>query len=702
MLSKEQCSTPLLKSIPFSHNNKMNTISSDGKRKKNKMKKNLAHNFNSPYYSSLNNTNLSEKMNDKSVLISGSIRPKLLNKEPSSKNNNNQNVFSNDYEAEICCKPITNKHSKSYKNNNWYKEVMAVIHDEEFEKSCHEKHSNRDVILSNKSLEDNSSEPVIIYPEVKSSTTKSLKQQKQLSSNSDLNKMSLQFIKDINKCSFEKENHDSTLDCSKAHIYKGVIDEANKKSQSFELCDENVSIPYDNSLYESCYLFDEKEEIGNNTSLSAKISVDTSKNILPQINELETSPPSYNNSTNILNKFDPSPLYSSCVLDSSNSNVSNVKLSNKLELNENNRLNSDVSSNHTSLLSSENINLESINNHIICETFNFESLTLVDVTNGIKIDEENEKYDQFIFEESISQEFDQPLCSSFNKSILQSSSSLEQITAIYKQNSIDINSKENTDPNNVSLVEKDMLKTSSEFSSNNSFKYNDVINLSNNRKIDSDHNTLQNSSQDEFDTICHSNTFQFDMKNELSNSNNSCIIINQEKFYPINDQSSCLFNQSEDISGFENISNIKYENNTIIGEHTTVDDTEFDNDLDTSKSNLSKNVSRQKRYAIRFNAEKVFDENNIEVQNSTTRYLNQNQSILSPLNAPGFRLDPGKKWRRSMIIMRNFIDGNLNQTSNCTLNNTKGRKWISTIDDVLRQQYIGNSIHLIKYIFIMF
>lgn len=690
MLSKEQYFTPLQKSIPFASSSKMNTFSSDVKRKKKKMKRKLAHNFSSPYYSEnypcLNNTNLSEKLNDESVLISGSIRPKLHSKELTSKKDNNENVFLNDYEAEISCKPIFIKNNRFYKNNNWYKEIMTVIHDEESEESCNEKHSDKVVITSNKTLEDYSSESVIIYPEIKSDNIKSLKQQKQLSSYSNSNKISLKLIEHLNKSSSKKEN-------------QSIINEHNK-SQSYVSCDENMSMPYNSTLYESCYLFDEKEVFGNTTSLNVKHSVDGLKSKKPQMNELETSP-LYNNSTEtILKKFDPYLLYSASVSDFSNANDSNVKLSNKLALNENNEPNPFINSNLTSHLPVENINFESFSNQINCDTCNFESLTIADVSNSNRNNEENEKYDQFIFEESISKEFDEPLCLSFDKSssILQSSSNLEQITAIHKQNSTDISSKENVDPN-VSLVEKHVLITSSECSSKNILKYNDIIlNLSNNRKIDSDHNTLhtlQNSSQDKFDTICHSHSFQFNMNNKLSNSNNSSII-NQENFHPINDQLSNLFNQSENNSvGFENISNIKYENNTFTEDHTIVYNTKFDDNLKISQSNLTKNISRQKRYAIRFNNEDVFDENKTEVQNSTMPYLNQNQSLLSPLNALGFRLDPGKKWRRSMAILRSFIDGNLNQTSNCTLNNTKGRKWISTIDDVLRQQHISNSINLI-------
>lgn len=164
------------------------------------------------------------------------------------------------------------------------------------------------------------------------------------------------------------------------------------------------------------------------------------------------------------------------------------------------------------------------------------------------------------------------------------------------------------------------------------------------------------------------------------------------------DTSSCLLSHFENRKTmFKDVSCVEYAEQSIIEKQTLMCNNTFDDKLEkTNASNFSNTNLRRKRYASRFdqsiklNSYKDFkNENNFEFQNSTHRYQDCSQSVLSQHNTTGFCLQPGKKWRRSISIVRNYINGQLDQTTNFTANTAKGRKWCSTVDNLLQLQHIS-------------
>ncbi|VVC42068.1 Protein kinase domain,Protein kinase-like domain,Protein kinase, ATP binding site [Cinara cedri] len=205
---------------------------------------------------------------------------------------------------------------------------------------------------------------------------------------------------------------------------------------------------------------------------------------------------------------------------------------------------------------------------------------------------------------------------------------IDQSANMYKQNPMD--SKENT------IL---MATSSKHFFKNNSLKHNNIhakSNISYNNK-----NILNQSLHTPFElceyldntVVCHSDfsKLNVNMKNESINSNNSFIVTNNASF------------------DFDNISTINYKEDTMYGDHTNVS-YDVSDELQSITCNVSKN--RKKRYASRFNIcvndiiENPTDDNQIKEQN------------------PPLLLEPGKKWRRSMIgiLKKQSIDSNFHQS----------------------------------------
>lgn len=559
----------------FGYRNKMNNISSKKKKKKTKIKTNLAHTLNDSYSSTISiiqnnlllnssDSEINDKFNplEESVQISSSHGFKSSNKVSNSRSNYTCNAIFNDqrkYHKPISikskkpnAKKINNRGSEE-NNSNWYNKVMNVFCDEKFN-SFEERFNKEHIIEEIVTLEDNS------------------------------------------------EN----------------------------FTDSN------NSLYLSCYQIDENKAIENtgspnvvNTTEDNK-SVHNSKSIdfkLSQLNQSDKS--SVNNLDQMtLNKNELLSLNSSYNLDLNySSGFCADSLDNRLSdiLTKNIKLDAHENLNQTSLVSIEDVSLQHNDSQFVHDS-DCEILTISNTFSAITIDDKTEQNDQFSIEEIELNEFGQSfhlpidkskfgedIESNKSSSISQSSSSSEQnCTVICLQSCADANPKENNSiPNNVLLNDENIvtLGNCSQYSFNESLQYNDDIKLSEDTLVD-------------------------------SNQNMSILI----------------------------------------------DEANITNVLETSKS-------RRKRYASRFqnnlNLETINDSTN-EDYNSTQIYQDHSESIWFQQNTPGFHLKPGKKWRRSIIIVRNFIDRNLDQTNNSTQNIAKGRKWNSTVDDVLKQQSISN------------
>lgn len=415
---------------------------------------------------------------------------------------------------------------------------------------------------------------------------------------------------------------------------------------------------------------------------------------LPQLNQFDTS--SLNNSTcAIQNIVKIIPLnFSHKNIDMSYDFCPNQSKNNKSK-------SSFVNCNQTLHMPVENISFQSNNIKSTCNIFDSESQILVNIANKLsditienKISNDRFSISKKVLNESDKSTLDHSLISN-NSSNIHSSSSLEQDTVICnKQNCIDISSKENLDSNNLSLKEKtvESLKIISKcFSKRDSLKCNDLhgyINTSNNQNNVSNQTYTTVHKKNLSNTICHPDIFQFkhNGKTELFNFDDSCVTI-QEKFQYNDDETCSLYNQIEDISS---IAPFKFDEQTTSGEQTNISNCI----IETSNSNMSQNTSRQKRYAGRFenldSMEKHIYKNNVEVNNPMYSLEDCTHSIVSHQNTQSFRLEPGKKYRRSILIVRNFIEGDLDQTTSFAENTTKGRNWNSTVNDVLRQQFISN------------
>ncbi|XP_025421593.1 myb-like protein D [Sipha flava] len=405
----------------------------------------------------------------------------------------------------------------------------------------------------------------------------------------------------------------------------------NKSQQSYELHDDDdTSDSYCNSLYDTYYEVNENKII---ESIRSSSDVCTSDSIV-------SDEPFYGKIKTIDNKSpqqNTSPLNSINISCNLNLNCSidscadslDIKLVNILERCE-----------------VPNVDHKFNNQQSVCSESNSKSFILQDVMNrfsDISIKNEITNHDHSL-DKSI------PNILS-NSSALQSSYFSEQDTVIYKQNCTNDLSIENPSNSNWFFDESVPLITPSKHSSKENSLKNDImydsISLSKSKDITSD--------------------------------------------FILNDHIQKTQIQENSLI---DISPIKYEQNTTIEDWTNTSCNSF-NDL---KEINTMNAFRRKRYGTRFQnnfnvIEESFDENEIEIKNSTQKYIDLSQSTQYQQNIQGFRLEPGKKWRRSIIIVRNFIDGNLDQTVNFSQNITRGRKWISTVDEVLRQQAIDTTIH---------
>ncbi|KAL4113584.1 hypothetical protein QTP88_017190 [Uroleucon formosanum] len=638
ILSKEQCSTPLQKSMLFAHGNKFNSMSSK-KIKKNKLKKNLVHAVNTINsselpsqleHSHLKNSNTLRKINyeynnplEESIQISSSHFPPSKNKY--SENSTANNHLLNSSNNRLCRITKKKKPTSKEKNSNWYHKVMNIFCDEESINL--EKSRNQDFMTSEKHMNMCSFEPVLTY---ETKQLKPLEHQKPSLPLSNLINIPFQSIQNFNISSSENDNHSVlSLDRSKSNrensiitidnIKEGTIEES-QPSQSCILYNKYPS-ECSNSSYESCYQLDKSKAIEDSrlpnvdyasvNSLNDEDFIDKPNNEdykLLQLNQYRT-PSSCKNSTSLIqNKIKKENTSNSYSLSYDYSKVSSadhldIRLLNILDRIDNNKQSAYTQNNEISLIPFyENNGLQSDEQNDCCPP-DSESQILLDVTakfSNIIIDDKIQQCDKSIKEESLFGEFDHTLDISLNtsnhkqdiilnnSSILQSSSSLEQDTVIYKQNCTTdvLHTKENANYNNQSLNDQS------------------------------------------FELKTHMPTVKCEEKTNTKNQ--------------------------------INISNSENDTNNI---------------LETNESSVF--MPRRKRYAARFQSLKVIEESS------------QLETILTEENTTVFHLEPGKKWRRSISIVRGFMDRNMNES----INFTKGRKWAYTVDDVLRRQSINTSIH---------
>lgn len=183
-----------------------------------------------------------------------------------------------------------------------------------------------------------------------------------------------------------------------------------------------------------------------------------------------------------------------------------------------------------------------------------------------------------------------------------------------------------------------------------------------------------------------------DIYPKKNNSNSNIVLLNDEN---VSLKNCCQYSSGKESLKCNNDTKLSKERLFDSNQNLSIlnDEISIINTLETSKV-------RRKRYASRFQSNLNLDTTD-EVYNSTQKYQNHSESICFQQNTPGFHLEPGKKWRRSIIIVRNFIDQNLDLTTNLTQNITKGRKWTSTVDDVLRQQSISNNCIMLLFCIIV-
>lgn len=664
------CSTPLHRSPSFAYGKKYNTYSSTNLKKKNtsKTNRNLGHAFNisyslevikTPDYSYLNGPSLSSRMNDehklidKSVLLSGCnlLPPSNIKLVLKNKSTKNATYGYNQLETEKYHKSNLKKPSESHvrinkkknstskkKESNWCKNTMDILQKKIPSTSKELSNINHDIIEEITNLEKSLGN---YNYETKNLST--LEQQNKSPYPDLISNTSFQYINNINKSSSEED-------------YSSATDLTKDGPRSYDTDKSKLS---NNSLYVSCSNhFDENTKSPKtdyitimNISANSQISVDAHTEVNNKLSELVCDNPcmldndvEFNRSFFNLDNSNKSPI-----------DVLDIELLNKSVQNMNNKSNISVYNEN----SFESVNLSCDNS--VCSASDSESVYLLDITNKL---------------------FDV---------------TIDQHATIYKTNLTD--SKENIDNLFLNEENNDVLLERSETCS---LQHNDIYqesNISYNRSIIL--NQLLNTSSFEmskyFDnTICRSDSSQLDIsvKSKSINSDYSSIV--NQKPDEFNSDQSSLFNQLKDDSiDFDNISFIKSNENTQYKDQANNLDNISDDNLASITSNLSQSA-RRKRYAFRFSScinniiKESDDENQIDVQNSTKTYLNYTQSIMPQKNVPLLRLEPGKKWRRSMIIVRNFIDGNLDQTSHFTENIFKHRKWSSTVYDILQQQSIGN------------
>lgn len=709
-MPRDQCSTPFQRTI-FAHGKQLNNISSKKKKKNNKSRINFICTLNDTYtptlskkpeYSYLNSSNLKvkeiKKYNqlEESVLISGSHCLLPSKKQQNSKHKSIQNTIGNKHRKhriQVFKKPSRSSSYKKNKffnnskegNSNWYKDVMTIFNEEK-------------AINLEKSLEKDNFESVKINYKTTNVVTKPLENLKESSLFLKVNNKLLQPIKDTKNSSSEEDDHDGNVNFNKSkkhnshknNIVKTKDKTIIEKLKLDELYDEDSSNLFNDSLYVSCYEFtkDKVTEHIESPSVPCINSINVSMD-----NKLFVDKASITNSKssqqNQISSYKKSLLNSLCNnINESCTNSYNKKSLNILEQNTNNKSSDFVNFNqsqHTSV--NENISLQSSNNEFVRTAHKSNPQIFLDVTekfSDITIDDKVERYDELPNLSHNKSSFNNSV--SNNSSLILDGSSTSKLgTIIYKQNHSNVFFKENSDYNNLSLNKKDVdfLKTSCvRYSKNNNLKCDDISNDTNSSSnkiifLNKENNVLCNNSQ-----------------NELFNSSSSYITSKEKSSTELN-ESNGLLNESKNIySDFEDISCIKYEKLTTTENPTNMYNNIFDEKFEETTN--AQNISRRKRYAERFQnininsiEEYSHQDSNGEIQNSTHKYLDYTQSILSHQNVSGFRLEPGKKWRRSILIVRNYIDGNLDQTTDFAPNTAKGRKWISTVDDVLRKQSIS-------------
>lgn len=742
MLSKEQCSTPFQKSTILASRNKSIIMSSNKKKKKKNIKINLACSIDDASYSSKLPKKLDcslKEMNDKynhldqSVQISGCCILKPFNRELCSKNKNKKNAFINqrtNHQSVLNTLNVSRRYKKkkiashisNKKNLNWYNKILNDFCSEELNfpiKSYNKNQSDENILTLEESLENYSNESVIICDK-NNVVAKPSEQQLQFSPCTFSKNESFQSLKYIDK-SLSIEELDTRINSTKSNKYiiknnQYINDGVFEESQVSVLSNSDSSKVLDNSLYLSCYQFENK--VIKNTECS---------NICTSDNDLSVDYTSFNvNGPSI--DYEQSQLKTQSMCNNSTCMISNrvilssvesdTKLLNISRRNDNNSSFNCVNCNTILSVPVKNIGFQSNNSQFVNNVS--ESQILEDITNS---------FDQFIIKESIFEEFDKSLNFSINKStfthnsnnsssnLYNDSSSSKQKSIIYKRS--DIDSKDNEDLKSLFLCENnESLEASSIIysSKTDSLKCKNDICLFNSNEIVSDQ-TLHDQSQDGFITICRPNICRSIVENKCinSDSDNSYTEI-ENKFQSDCDRTNSLLNQSdtsiENISSieyegetvyenqmdFKNISPVKYKEIFISEDQTTISNNGDLNDMsENSVLDLFKNVSRRKRYAGRFtnyfqedSYKKSADENNDEVQ-KLNEDLRQYDTIWSQQqNVSVIHLEPGKKWRRSMVILRSFVDGYLDQSTNFIQYTNKGRKWISTVDDVLRQQSMSN------------
>lgn len=659
ILSKEQCSTPLQRSVLFISKHKSNKGSSKKKKMKKKLNKhNMVFPDVSKYaelskkidYSHLNNssgstTGLNNKYGafDQSVQISGShfLKPPSFNKKLGLKDDCFQGESFNDCDkflkpvlsttntsSSIIKKRITSCSTKEKNNSGWFNKLFNVLCDEKanfLDKSFNESHSEENITALEKSMTNSSFESVIICNEAKT-----LEQQRQTSSSLSTKNESFQSIKNVNQNSTIKEDSYSVLNVTKSNKCNFDVESA-----------KDSKVLHDDS---SCTSFTK--------SSNNNITVDDEY---------------------IQNRVELLPLNNSCGLaedDLIESITDHLDTENLSTLQQSKNIGSDtvVNFDHTFFSAVENISVQS-NNTSASNTSNSKLENTVNVTN---ISSNISICDEFV-EQNVLKKSDESLCLSFDKSKLkyntdsnrshsttQSLSSSDEDTVIYNTKCPDICSKENTIPNSSFLNEIDI-----ELNSPNKYSKKDIVRL--NTSDDDDKNSFilretvsdyasYCSSPKFFDRKCHPNSLHFNHSSEV-------------KVQP-EYQSKSQFEEVENtVIEFDNLSAINYEESKDTCILKNISNT-FCNTLETSDLNVFKNVTQRRRYANRF-------------QNSFEKSVYEDEV---QQNIKKFHLEPSKKWRRSIIIVRSFFDGYLDQTTNDA---TKGRKWISTVDDVLRRQSIS-------------
>lgn len=601
----------------------------------------------------INNSNLKVKAKknfnqlEKSTLISGSRFPLV------SKNKHAKNAISNNCRI----------HHKKLKINSgqpsdWFDKVSNYF--------C-----NKEILSPEKSLENLSS----VITDYKTSPIDLQKEE-------PLFKKTIQSTKYINK-NPSKEVRELNKSNKIDNCYSHEV--SNKTSETCKpytlLCDENSSKLCDDWLYVSCYQVNENKIIEDINSSSIicmnniNVSVDNQHSIdRPMITNCNSPQriqcaPSHNYTENVIHENLQLSLNKS--YDSTNKLCAisfNTKLSNLFKQRESNKSNNYVNFNQNQLSVIENISHQSNNNEFDDSASN--SHILLDITNkisNISINDEVKRCNQLSnlsLDKSI---INNDVYYDSKSHQIHTSSSSEQDTVICKQKSSYIILKNNADSSDSSLCDKSLKSNFCSYYSNNKPLFNKKV-----------------------------STFSDNCQNELFNSSNGYTTIIEKSQSNYNGSSNYVLNQiqnsntvfKDDISYNANEDQTTSENPTLMYSNTKKKD--------------------KKRYANRFEMSDILNsfkepihENNVKFQNSTQRYLDCSLSVLSQQNASAFYLKPGKKWRRSIVIVRNYIDGQLDQTTNFTANIAKGRKWMSTVDDVLQRQSISKCLFF-RLIFILY